>query len=456
MSGRLHSGRAEPVTATATSDRAPLPRLAWMVWGIAAFLFLIAFVHRVAPGVMAKDLMQAFNASGAIVGLLSATYFYAYAGFMVPAGLLLDAYGIRLVMTAGSAVMGLGALAMAAAPGTTVLFTGRFLVGLGATVIFIGALKIAANWFPASYFGTLSAVTATVGVLGAFVGTFPLAALIGVVGWRGSFWIIGILTMLSAAFCLIVVRDHPPGRAEAQAPVPGLRAVMGGMAQVLGNPHTWPPFLAFFFLYSATGNLMLWAVPYLKDVYGISTTRAALYFSATSVALLISGPLTGYLSDQVLRRRKLPYTVLTSCFLVLWIVLLATLGGLPLWGVAVLFFFMGMTNAAFVLTWPIGREVNPPALAGIAVAVTNLGGFLGAALTQGPVGAVLDAGWAGVMAGGARVYPVSAYRGAFAVCTVFVLISMLMTLLLKETRGVNIYQQLRGQAVPAARPAARP
>ncbi len=29
--------------------------------------------------------MQAFGASGAIVGLLSATYFYAYAGLMVPA-----------------------------------------------------------------------------------------------------------------------------------------------------------------------------------------------------------------------------------------------------------------------------------------------------------------------------------------------------------------------------------
>jgi len=440
------------VTAAATSDRAPLPRLAWLVWGIPAFLFLLAFVHRVAPGVMAKDLMQAFDASGAIVGLLSATYFYAYAGFMVPAGLLLDAYGVRLVMTAGSAVMGLGAMAMAAAPGTGMLFTGRFLVGLGATVTFIGALKIAASWFPASYFGTLSAVTATVGVLGALAGTLPLAALVGVVGWRGSFWIIGLLTMAGVALCLVVVRDHPPGRAESQESVPGLRTVMGGMAQVLGNRHTWPPFLSFFFLYSATGNLMLWAVPCLKDVYGISTTRAALYFSTTAVALLFSGPLTGYLSDQVLRRRKLPYTVLTSCYLALWIVMVATLGALPLWAVPILFFALGLTNGAFVLTWPIGREVNPPALAGIAVAVTNLGGFLGAALTQGPVGAVLDAGWAGVMAGGARVYPVSAYRGAFGVCAVFILISMFMTLLLKETRGLNIYHQLRGQA---ARQAAR-
>ena len=57
------------------------------MWGIPAFLFLLAFVHRVAPGVIAKDLMQAFGATGTLVGLLSATYFYSYSGFMLPGGL---------------------------------------------------------------------------------------------------------------------------------------------------------------------------------------------------------------------------------------------------------------------------------------------------------------------------------------------------------------------------------
>ena len=66
------------------------------MWGIPAFLFLFAFFHRVAPGVFAKELMQDFGATGAIIGLLSATYFYAYAGLMIPAGVLLDRLGARL------------------------------------------------------------------------------------------------------------------------------------------------------------------------------------------------------------------------------------------------------------------------------------------------------------------------------------------------------------------------
>jgi MFS family permease len=411
------------------------------MWGIPALIFLVAFSHRVAPGVIAKDLMQAFHAGGAVVGLLSATYFYAYAGLMVPAGLFLDAFGVRRVVAAGTAVMGLGTVAMGAASSQGLLFSGRFLVGLGATVTFIGALKVAATWFPPSHFGTLSALTASMGVLGSLIGTYPLAALVMLMGWRGAFWLIGLATVALAIICLAVVRDRPEGAAGA-APAPGLGAVTQGLAQILANRHTWPPFLAFFCLYAATSNLMLWVIPYMRDVYGLPGTAAALYATAGPVALLGSGPLTGYLSDRVLRRRKLPYTVLTAASFALWLVLVLTLGALPLWAVFALFFGIGLVGSAFVLTWPLGREVNPPDLAGVAVAVVNLGGFLGAALSQGPIGAVLDSRWAGATLDGARVYPPAAYRAAFWVCALLILAASLISLFLRETRGRNIHHEL--------------
>lgn len=409
------------------------------MWGIPAALFLVAFAHRVAPGVIAKELMQEFRASSTLVGLLSAAYFYAYAGLMVPAGVLIDAFGVRRVVATGGAVMGLGTLLMAAAPTQGPLFAGRFLVGLGASVTFVGALKIAATWFPPSEFGTLSAVTATVGVLGSLAATAPYAALVALTGWRSAFWLIGLATLAGAALCLAVVRDRPRAAEPDAARAPSFGEVLRGTREVFANPHTWPPFLAFFCLYAASSNLMLWVVPYLRDAYGLSTTEAALYATATSLALLGAGPLTGFLSDRIVRRRKLPYTLLASASFVLWLVLVATVGVLPLRGVYALFFAMGLVGGAFVLTWPIGREVNPPHLAGIAVAVVNLGGFLGAALTQGPVGAVLDARWAGAVVAGARAYPPEAYRAAFVVCAAFVLAAAVLSLLLRETRGQNVY-----------------
>jgi len=105
---------------------------------------------------------------------------------------------------------------------------------------------------------------------------------------------------------------------------------------------------------------------------------------------------------------------------------------------------MGLAGGAFVLVWPMGREVNPPHLDGVAVAVVNFGGFLGAALTQGPLGRVLDAGWTGALADGVRQYPVEAYRTGFAACTALVAGAVLLSLLMHETHGHNIHAGLRG------------
>jgi predicted MFS family arabinose efflux permease len=336
---------------------------------------------------------------------------------------------------------------MAVASGSALLFGGRFLVGAGASVMFVGALRIAATWFPASYFATLSAATAAIGILGGLVATAPMAWLAASLGWRGALGTVGVVTLAGALGCLVLVRDRPSDDHEADAgPTFGWDQTLAGLGRVLGNPHTWPPFLAFFFLYSATNNLLFWVVPCLRDVYRLGMTDAALYATATSLALLLAGPLTGFVSDRVLRRRRLPYTVLTAAQFVLWLVFVLTLGRLPLGGLYALLFGMGLVGGAFVLTWPLGREVNPPALAGIAVATVNLGGFAGAALTQGPLGALLDARWAGETLGGARVYPVEAYRASFTASAALILCACLVSLCFRETRGKNVYVEPRRRA----------
>ena len=393
-----------------------------------------------------KELMQAFGATGSTIGLLSATYFYAYAGLMIPAGVFVDRLGVRWVVAGGGLVMGAGTLLMALAPGSVSLFAGRFLVGAGASVMFVGALKVATAWFPTSYFATLSAATAgggsarrtgRDGSTGLARRPFRLAR-----GARGG----GGRDARGALLCLAFVRDQPPELRGVKAPVPGWPEVLTGLGRVLGNLHTWPPFLAFFFLYSAMNNLLFWVVPCLRDVYGLGMADAAFYATAMSLALFVAGPLTGFLSDRVLRRRRLPYTVLTAAQFVAWLVFVLTLGRLPLAGLYALLFLMGLVGGALVLTWPLGREVNPPHLAGIAVATVNLGGFAGAALTQGPLGALLDARWAGEAVGGARVYPVEAYRASFAASAILILCACVVSLFFRETRGRNVYADPRRRA----------
>ena len=413
----------------------------WLMWTLTALVFFFGFFHRAAPGVIARDLMQTFGVTGTTVGLVAGAYFYSYAGLMLPAGLLVDIYGARRLMTIGGVVMGAGAVLMGAAPSLSGLYAGRLLIGAGAAPTFVGTLKIAAAWFPPERFGFFAALTAAVGVLGALASTLPLAALVSVMGWRGAFWTVGAVTLLAALMCALAVRDRPAGAADT-ARAGSLREVLAGAARVLRNPHTWPPFLAFFCFYSVFGNQALWMVPFLRDVYGLGLSAAASYATAGSVALLLAAPCIGFVSDRLLGRRKALLLTLAVAQAALWLVFIATLGTLPLGLFYALLFAMGLAGAAFVLVWPIGREVNPPHLDGVAVAVVNLGGFLGAALTQGPIGAVLDARWTGALVDGARRYPVEAYHDAFTICAALAVAAALLTLLMRETRGRNIYREL--------------
>ena len=63
-----------------TGERSAVaPPMPWVMWTIPAFVFLIGLFHRAAPGVIARDLVHELGATGAILGLLAATYFYAHA-----------------------------------------------------------------------------------------------------------------------------------------------------------------------------------------------------------------------------------------------------------------------------------------------------------------------------------------------------------------------------------------
>jgi MFS family permease len=65
---------------------------------------------------------------------------------------------------------------------------------------------------------------------------------------------------------------------------------------------------------------------------------------------------------------------------------------LPLSGFAgyALFLVMGLCAPSFTLSWSCAKEVNPPALSGMATSVVNVGGFLGTAILQPLVGWAID------------------------------------------------------------------
>ncbi|MDK2925063.1 MAG: hypothetical protein PWQ41_837 [Bacillota bacterium] len=435
--------------------RARLLRRRWLVWGMLALSFLIVFFHRIALAVVADQLMAEWSLTASALGNLGAMYFYVYTIMQIPSGALADTLGPRVTASTGTLVAGIGSVVFGLAPSFGAALFGRFLVGLGVSVIFLSVLKVQTEWFRTREFATITGLTSAVGNSGNALAATPLAWLVAAIGWRFSFVVVGILGVLVAAGCWFFVRNRPedlglPSITEIEAwedgalssacrlpparPVPLRQA----LAYVTRSSYTLPLFVGAFGL---NGSLMvlsaMWGIPYLMQVYGLNRAQASLYTLGTALGIMLAGPLSGLISDR-LRRRRGPLLAFTALTLFAWVVLVAWPGRLPLPLLRFLFFFLGLGSGGYLLIMCLAKEVSPHAIAGVATGTINTGSCLGAAVLQLLVGLVLDATWDGRLVVGVRLYSPTSYRLGFLRCTLVVAVSFLAALRLPETHARNI------------------
>lgn len=368
----------------------PLPdstkRLRWLVYGVAVVLYILSFFHRIAPGAIAGDLTLAFGLSGAQLGFLAATYFYLYTVLQIPTGVLADTLGPRRVLAFGGLVAGVGGLLFGLAPSYEWLLVARALVGGGVAVTFVCVLKLIANWFSPGRFASVAGLTILIGNLGSLTAAWPLTTASHAFGWRACFIAVGLLSLSLAWLAWRGVRDYPPGvqvRQTASAPSWQL-----GLRGVLANRATWP---GFWFAGGIAGTYMtfngLWVVPFLTEGLGLNRATASQYVTLMLVGFALSSFGLGQLSDRIRNRKLLMLTVGGVYCLAMGLLWRQGDHSLPLW---LPFLLLGMGSSAFTLTWSIGKEVNPPALAGMAVSVVNTGMFLVVGLLQPWLGRVID------------------------------------------------------------------
>lgn len=431
-----------------------LERQRWVIWGPLALALLIVYFHRVSAGVVADSLMREFNIQHATeLGLLSSIYFYTYAILQIPVGILADRLSPRRIIVLSLVVTAGGAFAFGMAQNLSWLYGARFLVGLGVSFIYVNMLRILGEWFRTREFGTVAGMNAFVGNVGSIMAATPLAIMVDSIGWRTSFHATGVITLVAAAICWLVIRDRPvqvglPSIADIEAKegtgVPSDQAgqqqsVWGSLCIAVLNRHTWPPVLVSCGVYGVfmafTG---VWGVPYLMQIYDMTRVEAANYLVAAAMGYMLGGPLVGYMSDRF-RCRRWPFVLHTAVMLAAWLVLtLWNQGKPPEWALYPLCLIMGAGASGVSLMLVCAREVNPPAITGVAMGLANTGPFVGTALIQPLFGYMLDLRWAGEMAQGVRIYPLAAYEAAFMLCAGVLVLSLIAAVVIKETKCVNV------------------
>jgi MFS family permease len=160
--------------------------MSWLMWGLVAGFYLFGFFQRVAPAVMVDELMREFHIGGAILGNLSATYFYSYTLMQIPSGLLADGIGPRRLSTMAAFLAGVGTLMFGLANHLWMAYAGRLLVGASVGVAFVTCMKLAGHWFPPNRFATVTGVALLLGNFGGVLAGVPLSEAISAFGWRAS------------------------------------------------------------------------------------------------------------------------------------------------------------------------------------------------------------------------------------------------------------------------------
>lgn len=389
--------------------------------------------YRVSSAVIAPDLIQAFSLNAESLGVLGGAFFYSFALMQIPMGVLLDRVGPRYVMTFFGLVGAVGAFVFAASTTFSLAITGRILMGMGMASVLMGSFKVFVLRFPSNKFSTFSGTLIAIGTLGSILATSPLAWLSMNIGWRFTFFLAGIITIIFALFIFWVLKDNID---QKEVPV-GIAVNTGQKTSiktlvriVLGSLSFWQIAMFAFFRYGTFVALQgLWLGTYLIDVKGFSPVRAGNILMMLSMGYIAGAPIAGYLADKVIRSAKI--TALSA-------VVLYALCLLPLTGIVeidnpvllgALFSMIGFFNSPGTLAYTHVKELYPIHISGTVIAAANFFVMAGGAVLTPALGIIIE-----TITPKGQLYTPAAYHIAFLVCFLGTAVSLVFYAFSKSSR----------------------
>src|SRR5260221_387202 len=239
-----------------------------IVW--AATAYAIAFLQRVSPQSVSLSFMADFGTDAAGVAMLASSYFWGYTLMQIPAGVLVDRYGVKRVVLFSMAASSLGSAAFALAPNLLDVFAARLIVACGDALVFTALLKLVAQSFADERFGVMSGISQVSGYVGGVIATTPLAAAVTGFGWRACFLFIAGIGLANLAFAKVTLKTDPELESNKT-----LKGVVAAARQSLSHIANWGCAMTFASHFAVVTTLSgVWGIPMVGHVFNIWPTAA--------------------------------------------------------------------------------------------------------------------------------------------------------------------------------------
>lgn len=407
-----------------------------LIFLIMGICYLLVFFHRVAPAVVAIDMMDDLKAGATLIGFLASGYFYPYAIMQLPTGILSDSWGPRKTISLFFIIAAIGSIFLGLSMNISLAIIGRILVGLGVSTLYVCALKILSQWYKREEFATMTGFLIAMGGVGLLVSTVPLALLSNALGWRIPFILTGVLTLLLAIVVWIFVRNCPQELGMKSVCLNSTSrkenvSIYKGAIKILSHKYFWPASIWMFCtmaIYLSFGGL--WGGPYLIQIYGMTKVEASRVLSMIAVGMIIGSPLMGLLSDLI-KRRKI--VVITSSFILLFLMsfLYYKVSSIPTTGLYLICLGIGLFSVGTVaIGYALIKDLFPIEIAGTSTGIANFFPFLMGAIYQPLMGHILE-----INGKVGDSYTIIGYRNAFLVLLISSFVALIASFFIKETNA---------------------
>ena len=371
--------------------------------GVTALMFtlsVMSYFDRTIMSIAGPNIIKEFQLSETQMGLVYSAFILGYSLMMIPGGRWADRFGPRRVLTGmalGSALFTAltalaGWIALATLMGIVPVFVViRICFGFVTAPLYPACGRMNVAWMPLMHRARVLSIVICGAGFGGAVSPVLFTWMIASFGWRWSFVLASLATVLVDAIWFFYVRDdpsqHPQLAAAATcdtpplAPVPASQPVRWGL--LLRDRNLIALTAGYFALGYFEYIFFYWIFYYLGEIRGLGAEESAVYSTGLFLTFTIMMALGGWLCDHFAARygrsrglRRVAMTGLAASALLMYAGAgsTATLPAVTLMSLA-----FGCSAIADVAFWTATIDIAGKE-AGSACGVLNMGGNVGGLL----------------------------------------------------------------------------
>ena len=363
-------------------------------------MYLITYIDRVNVSTAALAFRTELGLSNVQYGWIFSAFAYSYALFQIIGGWIGDRFGPRLVLGVCGVIWALATLGTGLAGGFWSLIFARVVLGLGEGATFPTATRAMSNWTRAGWRGFAQGITHSFARFGNAVTPPLVAALMVATSWRGSFVLLGVISLVWVAVWVWYFRNDPnqhDGISEAELavlPRRGRRSEAGKVPWRQLLPRMMPTTIVYF-CYGWTLWLYLsWLPQFFQQGHNLNIAKSALFSGGVFLAGVVGDTMGGLVSDWVYRltgdlakarRNVIAGSLLGSLVFLVPVLFVDDLVLLSL-SLAAAFFCLELTIGPI---WSVPMDIAPEH-SGTAAGIMNTGSAVAAIISPTVFGYVVD------------------------------------------------------------------